>query len=741
LTLPEVGLPVSSSLHCAARGAVGHSLVLTGLLLGTGCSVDVSVATRGDETQPIDDSAVRARFELAAERMPFGSIPWPDDLYRDGEELISVGHFPGEINDNYLRSLRESLRDLDGFSAVSPVYFYFDGDIDPESINGENVFLMDFETGSPESLEKVPIAVHWYGPERQLSLRPARGHPLRSGHKYAAVVTGGIEDVDGNPIEPSPAFAEIRDAEIAPDRPLSAKAYDQYAPVFSGLSGQGVEPENVVALAVFTVQNFGNELEDARRLVEEKEVPAPAVSALFAGEELDGVLGIPVAGEVGLDAEGGAPHDHIGWMAQGSFRSPYLLSRTANAHGRIQRNESGELQVKAVGVVPFTLWLPRSLPGEGEEGLPVVLFQHGLGGERSDGLSVANALAKYGYAVFAVDAPLHGLRVGSGESDNANRFTSEQQPDGFGDVRGPSVIDIYAGVEGAGVEAVDFNADGIDDYLHPVYWRDATRQAVIDLAIALRLLGEGDWSSMGELDVELQDLRFDVSRIGFVGVDLGGQIGALLALIRPEITALYLAFCGGHLAEDAAESPALKPVFDRLLEKFGRQPEEVNFAAYHPVNWPEIAVWQTLMDRGDLMAFAPMVRLRPVNVLMAMARNDEVASNIGTESLGRALEVEFASDSTSAPQFTDMLPAQPPVFGNVTTGDERVTRVLFQFNRATHGLLFQRNDVFRWKHPVRAPLEPGSEEEVVNPIEEALGQMSFFFETWRSGVATVRAPE
>jgi hypothetical protein len=734
-------LPVFLTLLCAARGAVRSPLVLAGLLLGAGCSVDASVTASGAETGTGEDPAVRVRFELVAERMPFGSVPWPDDLYLDAENRISVGHFPWEVNNTYLRSLRESLREVDGFSAVSPVFFYLDGAIDPESIDGRNVFLMDFETGSPESFEKVPIAVHWYEPALQLSLRPARGHPLRPGHKYAAVVTRGVKDMDGNPIGSSEAFAGIRDAETEPDRPLSAKAYNQYAPVFSGLDGQGVARDDIVALAVFTVQNFGTDLEDARQLIEETDVPELTVSTLLSGEAMDRVLGTPAAGEVGLDADGGAPHDHIGWMAQGTFRSPYFLSRTANAHGPIERNESGELQVKLVGVVPFSLWLPRFLGAAGEEAIPVVVFQHGLGGERSDALAVANELASHGYAVFAVDAPFHGLRVGSGESDGSSRFTSAPQPDGFGDVRGSTVIDIYAGVEGAGVEAVDFNGDEIADYLHPFYWRDATRQAVIDLISGVRLLRDGDWSALGELDAYLKDVRFDASRVGFVGVDLGGQIGALLSTVQSEISALYLAFCAGHLTEDTVGSPALKPVFDRLLERIGRQSEEVDYDAFHPVYWPELAVWQTLMDRSDPMAFAPLVRVSPLNILMAMARNDEVTSNVGTESLGRALDAVFASNSTAAPQFTDMPVAGMPVFGNAKAGNERVTRVLFQFDRATHSLLYQRNDLFEWEHPVEAPFQPASEEAVINPIEEALGQMSFFFQTWRSGVSTVTAPE
>ena len=741
-------MPVFPGLRRVPQGAVRH-LVLAGFLLGSGCLVDATGIRSSPEPEPPEEHGVRARFELVVERMSFGSIPWPDDLYLDADERISVGHLPGEVNNTFLRSLRESLGGLDGFSAVSPIFFYFDGAIDPESIDADNVFLMDFETGSPETFEKVPVTVHWYEPALQLAIRPARGHPLQAGHKYAAVVTRDVEDGQGNPIRPAEAFSEIRDADTVPDRPLSALAYNQYAPVLSGLNGQGIAHEEIVALAVFTVQSFGSDLQDARGLIEQGEIPELAVSTLLTAEALDAVLGSPAKGAVGLDASGGAPHEHIGWMAQGSFRSPYLLSRTANRHGPIERNEFGGLQVKQVGVVPFSLWLPLPLPDGSDEGLPVVIFQHGLGRERSDGLVVANELGRRGYAVFAIDAPFHGLRVSSGQSDWKNRFTLDQQPDGFGDQRGApgevdyqKVVDLYTGVEEAGVEAIDFNQDEAADYLHPFYWRDATRQAVLDLLGGVRLLRDGDWSALGELDGELGTLHFDATRIGFVGIDLGGQIGVLLSLAQPEVNALYLGLCGGHLAEGLVESPFLNPLFERLLGRIGVEATDVKYEQYPPIYRPELAVWQTLMDRADPLAFAPALRLLPVSILMAIALNDEVSNNMGSESLGRALNAVFASDNAAAPRYTDMRIAETPIDGNVTTGNERVTRVLFQFNRATHGLLTDREDVYRWEHPVRAPFQAVPEEAVLNPIGQALRQMGEFFHTWRDeGVPKVVPPD
>ena len=84
---------------------------------------------------------------------------------------------------------------------------------------------------------------------------------------------------------------------------------------------------------------------------------------------------------------------------------------------------------QARGPVAEFLGQPRAL--EPEATLPLVIVQHGLDGDRSDALAVANELAAAGYAVVAADAPFHGSASDVG--DRMNRFTGASEADGFGD--------------------------------------------------------------------------------------------------------------------------------------------------------------------------------------------------------------------------------------------------------------------------------------------------------------------
>src|SRR5690606_14624033 len=134
---------------------------------------------------------------------------------------------------------------------------------------------------------------------------------------------------------------------------------------------------------------------DARALVREGSAPAVTVDAVLEGADLDALLGTPaIADTPGLDVPGGVAHQHIGWLVQGRFSSPSLLSERAGGHGSFSRDDAGRLLVKRTDEVPFTLTLPR-----GElSNLRVAIFQHGIGAERSEMLAVADVLAMAGWA-------------------------------------------------------------------------------------------------------------------------------------------------------------------------------------------------------------------------------------------------------------------------------------------------------------------------------------------------------
>ena len=68
-------------------------------------------------------------------------------------------------------------------------------------------------------------------------------------------------------------------------------------------------------------------------------------------------------------------------------------------------------RVQANLTIPLFLTVPNAASGHSEPvaGWPVVIFQHGLRGNRSQSAAVAAAYASQGFAVAAIDIPLHGI--------------------------------------------------------------------------------------------------------------------------------------------------------------------------------------------------------------------------------------------------------------------------------------------------------------------------------------------
>jgi hypothetical protein len=614
------------------------------------------------------------------------------------------------------------------------VFFGVDGMADPASLPaagadslGEraSAFLLDVDPASPTAFMRVPVRFDVV-PGR-LAMRPDDGHPLRPGGRYAAVVTTDVRAIDGAPIVPAAAWAALRDATDALADPLAAAAYALHAPVLASLEGNGVRRERIAGLAAFRVMTVTDELTDARERIWGGDAPVVGDAiALPAGAALDARLGTPALPLTGLDVEGGVVHSAIGFVVDGAFDAPNFLAAAPGVHGRFGRDAEGRTEVRRVDRVPFTLVLPRAAD---LSALRVVIFQHGLGAERSDVFGLADSLASAGYAVVAIDAPYHGMRAARARLDEASRFTGAMAPDGFGDATGAGIVIDFAGILDAGGDLESFS---------PVYLRDALRQAACDLMTLTRVLREGDWSAVRAADPGLAGLGFASEPFAFVGVSLGGIIGTIFTAMEPDVGAAMLVVTGGHLVQAVAESPPFNAgYFPQLFPLLGLDASAVDYAAHHPVFFPELAVWQTLLDRGDSIAYASALARRPVDVLALMARDDETVNNLSTESLAAALGLSIVG---ARPAYTSLPEATAPVRGNVTIDGETRARALFVHGPATHGLLLYRGGTSRYAHPVRAPFEEVAEAPVPNPVDAALAQSLHFVESWRSGAAEIATP-
>lgn len=679
-------------------------------------------------------SATVLVYEPVAGAMDFGVMPFPDDLYLEGGH-VELGALPSEAGAfaDYAETARAALRELDGFGATTPIYFPVAGALDPASLPSSptgstledaSVFLVDVDTASPAATERVPVEVRFDAGRGLLVLRPWTGHPLHEGRTYAAVVTRGVRGADGLPLSPSPRFAGIRDAATRPTDALAAEAWNEVQPVISTL---GLPPERVAGMAVFTVQTIDRGLTEARAVVRGSAPSALTIDRVASGAALDALLGTPVIDQAGLDIEGGVQHSHLGWVIDGSFEAPGFLDETAMVHGSFGHGTDGALEVRRIDRVPFTV----TLPAGDVSSTRVVVFQHGLGGERSSLFSIADALAAEGWAVAAIDIPFHGMRAGADPSllDTRHQFGSSLGPDLYGEVGGSTV---YLGFVGA------YDSMGDLSVFHPFYVRDVLRQSVADLMGLVHQLDAGDWSVVAAAGGPA-GLAFSTQPMGFVGVSLGGIIGTEFVTTEPRIGAAVLNVTGGILTALVGGSAAFNGTFLPILApRIGLDTDAIDYAALPPEFLPELAIYQTLLDAGDSMAYAPLLAVRERHLLFQMALDDEVVPNAATEGLAHASGAPIAG---ATPRFTDLPSTTFPVAGNVRVGSAMFTRALTVFAPATHGLLSRRSDVHERVHPVVWPFETlAAPVPVANPVDAAVEQAIRFFATWEVGAAEIAAP-
>lgn len=671
--------------------------------------------------------------------MDFGAIPFPDDLYRDDEGAIQIGELPGEagsIAGAFFESLRVGLRELDGFGASSPVFFPVEGALDPTSLPTDraatvaadaSVFLMDVDPASPDSMRRVAAEVHW-SPERSLlSIRPADGHPLHEGRAYAAVVTSAVRGADGLALSPAPTFVAVRDAMAEPTDPTQARAWREYQSVLAGLGADGVQPSSVVGLAVFHVQSATDDLADVREQLRAREVPTVRIERVASGATLDEVLGTPSEDRPGRDVPGGVAHSHIGWVIDGTFTAPQFGSATPFAHGSWARADASSFEVRRNDDVWFTLVLPAGDTSD----LPLVVFQHGLGNDRSQVFAIADTLAEAGYAVAAIDIPFHGMRARAASPealDSAHTFGTTSGPDLYGDISGDVTYVEYVGV---------FDEEGSHEAFHPFYPRDAFRQSVADLLALVDTLERADLSGVTTRPEGPPMLGLDDGPIAFVGVSLGGILGTMFVATETRVGCAVLNVTGGNLTRLVELSPGFNGTFFPILfPKLGLAYESIDYENEPPVTYPQVALYQTMLDRGDSMTFAPRLAEREVHVLFQMAIDDETVPNVGTEALARASGASIAGDDA---RYVDLTRVELPVRPSLAIGSGMFMRTMTTFEPASHGLILSNGGEASWQHPPLPPFVERTPPTVIaNPIVEAQGQILRFFESWRGGAPEVR---
>jgi len=296
--------------------------------------------------------------------------------------------------------------------------------------------------------------------------------------------------------------------------------------------------------------------------------------------------------------------------------------------------------------VPLIMAVPNANSGHSkpDNGWPVVIFGHGITRNRTDALAVADTLASIGYAVVAIDSPVHGISPDA--QPELAPFYIENTP--FAPIANERTFDMDL------INNATF-APGSDGLIDPsgahsvsaglssmLTGRDTFRQGVADLFALAHSVPSMDIDGDGSPDT-------DASNIAYVGISWGGLHGTVFTAIETDVTRAYLSVPGGGIARFAEASPAFGPIIRAGLKAAaGLEPGTADYEQF-------FLTWQTVLDSADPINWgAEAAALTPLMVHEVI--NDQVIPNFvpgaplsGTEPLMAVMGLTSYGSSQQSP--------------------------------------------------------------------------------------------
>lgn len=270
-----------------------------------------------------------------------------------------------------------------------------------------------------------------------------------------------------------------------------------------------------------------------------------------------------------------------------------------------------------------------TLPSTGSPPYPVVLLQHGFGGDNGIVLDLGPGLAERGLASIGINAVSHGTRG--------------------------NPLDL--------LRARPFRA------------RDIFRQTIADQMAVLRAVESGiDVDGDGDADL-------DARRMGYLGISLGGILGATLVAVEENLPVAVLNVAGGRVAF-LGQAPGLRDlVGGELASEVGLDPADPDFETYLQRT---LETGQHAMDPVDGLNFARRWFLEPLRegaahrVLLQEGIGDDLVENQSTEALAEAGGL-VANTPTSDPDGVSGLWRFEPPGGHGILARDDVRAQAFRF--------------------------------------------------------------
>ena len=633
---------------------------------------------------------------LTASFNPFPSpgveaaLPFPTNLAFFSSTLVPTADLTlqaplGDDGDpNDYGNPRVALNALDGFSttekwitgfASNGEFARYDnaipGSIDPTTVRtGQSVRMFEvtmsqflFVTSIVRELTPGVDYVAVPASASQIAILPLK--PLKEYTSYMAVLTNDIRDTDGNDATPDRTYNFGKtsvpwvDAQGQSTNPLFDNANAAQLELIRqivqsmelNLAAWGLDPHDIVLAWTAQTQSITRTLKTLRALAQ----PAPttivptgnntsALGGQGAADIYIGIITLPYYCGVPSEANPIAPLTDFWKAAPGAYVPPFDQFGLDPTSTNI--TIANPLPVLTdMQTVPVLMSVPNANSGRTKPpgGWPVVIFQHGIFGNRLQALSIADTMAAAGYAVVAIDLPLHGISPDTNpelglfyientpfapvanersfDADYLNNETNTPGPDGLIDQ--PGVIVIPAGLSSM------------------LTGRDTLRQGVADLSVLT--------VSIPTMDIDGDSVPdLDGSNIAFTGMSWGSVHGTAFTAIEPMVTRSFLSVPGGGIAQFAVASDVIGPIVNSLLASVGLEPGTADYETF-------LIVWQTVLDSFDPINWSAEAAANTPIMLHEVIGDTWIPNFVptaplsGTEPMIRVMGLESYSTSQANP--------------------------------------------------------------------------------------------
>ena len=510
--------------------ALGTLIVAIVAIFSLASSVQPAGSAKVDIAGPAQGPAIEALFGLDAP----AAGPFPSDWFTVPDHANNTHRrisLPLPNCQIYISDCEDiaALNELDGFNVQPRLSVPFSGPIDPNTVTSDTIFLVSLgSTGPGQDYMPwgTPVGINQVVWDTFTNTLHVESDALLAQHtRFALIVTRGVRDEGGTPIEASDAFRRFR-AEVREDY------RQELLDAIQAARHVGIREEDIAVASVFTTQSVTAILEKIHDQIHEA-TPDPADFLLGPNGErtvfsLDQVTGIDWSKQVLVtppEPPAPAPLDlsllqvfpgTVGSLAFGRYTSPdYEVHR--GEYIPPVGTRSGTPAVQEINDIYFNLFLPYG--PEPANGWPVAIFVHGNNGNKNETpLKVVNSMAKYGIATIAINNVGHGL--GSQGTLTVRRTVGNQ-------------IEFPAG--GRGIDQNNDGQIGANEGIATarprslVFFSDGYRQTAVDLMQLAQVIEVGmDVDGDGHPDL-------DPSRIYYFSQSVGSGIGTVFLSVEPNV--------------------------------------------------------------------------------------------------------------------------------------------------------------------------------------------------------------